>query len=65
MTEPKTELRVCRCGMEVVAEIKRGRPQTWCDPCRDGINASARQRMRVEEEESKPPDERRIGVVRS
>lgn len=55
---PKFELRKCRCGTEFVIEIKRGRPQVWCETCRENINAGARQRMRVEQERARPVEER-------
>jgi hypothetical protein len=60
MDTVKTEERTCRCGTVFTTEIKRGRPKVWCDSCRDEINSGARNRMRVEEERAKPPEEREM-----
>jgi hypothetical protein len=54
----KIETRKCRCGTEFEIELKRGRPQAWCDACREDINAGNRNRLRMQEIRSKPADER-------
>lgn len=32
-TNPRTVQAVCACGATFSREVKRGRPQVWCDPC--------------------------------
>jgi len=55
---PKFKTETCRCGTEFTYEVKRGRPQVWCDSCRNSANASAREKLRTEEERSMTQEER-------
>lgn len=49
---------ICRCGQTFTYEKKRSRPPVWCESCRESINASERSRIRRDEHNALPPEER-------